>query len=121
MAGRIAHPLRGEIWLVNFDPSLGSEINKTRPALIVQNDLGNRASAVTIVAAITATVKRAYPFQVSIPAGESGLRQDSVVTLNHVRSVDRQRLVQRLGKVSNETMRAVESAILVTFGISSPK
>jgi mRNA interferase MazF len=119
MAARIAHPLRGEIWLVNFDPSIGSEIQRTRPALVIQNDVGNRASPVTIVAAITTTLKRIYPFQVHLPAGEGGLHEDSVVTLNHIRSIDRRRLVQRLGKVPPTTMRAVEQAILVSFGIKA--
>jgi mRNA interferase MazF len=64
MARRITHPLRGEIWLVNFEPTIGAEIRKTRPALVIQNDIGNRASPITIVAAITSTLKRAYPFQV---------------------------------------------------------
>jgi mRNA interferase MazF len=49
------HPRRGEVWLVNFDPTVGAEIQKTRPALIIQNDVGNRASSITIVAAVEIT------------------------------------------------------------------
>lgn len=93
---QVPHPRRGEVWLVNFDPTVGSEIQKTRPALIIQNDVGNRASSITIVAAITSTQKRPYPFQVFLPKEEGGIEHDSVVTLNHVRSIDRQRLIRRL-------------------------
>jgi mRNA interferase MazF len=117
MARKIIHPRRGEVWLVSFDPTLGAEIRKTRPALVIQNDIGNRLSPITIVAAITTTVKRAYPFQVHLAAGEAGLDSDSVVTLNHIRSIDRQRLVHRMGHATSATMKAVDRAILVSLGI----
>jgi mRNA interferase MazF len=119
MARKITHPRRGEVWLVNFDPTVGAEIHKTRPALVIQNDVGNRVSPVTIVAAITSMLKRPYPFQVFLPVGVAGLNTDSVVTLNHIRSIDRQRLIHRLGSVSNETMKAVDQAILVSLGIDT--
>jgi mRNA interferase MazF len=117
VARKLSHPHRGEVWLVSFDPTFGAEIQKTRPALIIQNDIGNRVSPITIVAAITSTIKRAYPFQVHLPAGEAGLDVDSVVTLNHIRSIDRQRLIHRMGKVSEKTMKAVDQAILVSLGV----
>jgi len=110
-------PRRGEIWLVNFDPTIGAEIKKTRPALIIQNDTGNKVSPITIVAAITSTLKRAHPFQVYLPAGQGGLNVDSVVTLNQIRSVDRRRLVHRIGKASPEIMKAVNQAIVISLGI----
>jgi mRNA interferase MazF len=119
MARRITHPLRGEIWLVNFEPTIGAEIRKTRPALVIQNDIGNRASPITIVAAITSTLKRAYPFQVYLAGGEGGLNVGSVVTLNHIRSIDRQRLVRKLGALSNETMMKVDQAIMISLSIAT--
>jgi mRNA interferase MazF len=106
MARKITHPRRGEVWLVNFDPTVGAEIQKTRPALVIQNDVGNRLSPITIVAAITSTHKRAYPFQVFVGAGEGGLEVNSLVTLNHVRSIDRQRLVRRLGRLDRSRVRS---------------
>lgn len=118
MARKIDYPRRGEIWLVNFDPAIGSEIQKTRPALVIQNDIGNRVSPVTIVAAITTTLKRVYPFQVYLPAGQAGLSADSVVTLNHIRSVDRKRLVHRLGALIPKTLNEVDRAIIVSLGIA---
>jgi len=116
MAGRIK-PHRGEVWLVDFDPTIGAEIQKTRPALIVQNDAGNRAAPTTIVAAITTTIKRPYPFQVLLPAGEGGVNHKSVVTLNHLRTIDVQRLKHRLGAVKSSTMLDVDAALLVSLGI----
>jgi mRNA interferase MazF len=117
MARKITHPLRGEVWLVDFDPTLGAEIQKTRPALVIQNDIGNRVSPITIVAAITLTLKKAYPFQVFVPAGEGGLVVDSIVTLNQIRSIDRQRLVRYLGTVSPKTLRDVDKAVVVSLAI----
>jgi mRNA interferase MazF len=105
------------VWLVNFDPTVGAEIQKTRPALIIQNDVGNRVSPITIVAAITSTFKRVYPFQVRVPAGDAGLEVASVVTLNQIRSIDRQRLIRRLGVLPKELVEAVDEAILVSLGV----
>lgn len=117
MARRIVQPHRGEVWLVNFDPTLGAEIQKTRPALVIQNDVGNRVSPITIVSAITSTLKKPYPFQVLIPAGHGGLDVDSVVTLNHVRPIDRSRLVRKLGKLSPPAMRDVNRALIISLDI----
>lgn len=115
--GKPTHPRRGEVWLVNFDPTLGAEIRKTRPALILQNDIGNQASPITIVAAITSTLKKAYPFQVPIRSGEGGLDTNSVVTLNHLRSIDRERLIRRLGVVSESILHQVDRALVISLNI----
>ena len=79
-ARRIAAVRRGEVYVVSFDPTLGSEIQKTRPALVVQNDIGNRHSPITIVAAITSRLDtRPHPTKVLITAPEGGLSVDSMV------------------------------------------
>src|SRR5437762_2273581 len=97
----VARPRRGEVYLVAFDPTLGAEIRKTRPALILQNDIANRASPITIVAALTTKFdQELYPTEVLIRAPEGGLDADSVVLLNQIRSVDRRRLAQRLDRKS---------------------
>ncbi|MBI4446677.1 MAG: type II toxin-antitoxin system PemK/MazF family toxin [Acidobacteria bacterium] len=115
---KIGLPKRGEIYLVNFDPTLGAEIKKTRPALVLQNDIANRYSPITIVAAITSKFDETlYPTEVLIPAAEGGLGTDSVVLLNQIRSVDRRRLVRRLGAVKGETMVEVERALQISFGL----
>jgi mRNA interferase MazF len=95
---RVTRPRRGEVWLVSFDPTIGAEIKKTRPALVLQNDIANRYSPVTIVAAITSQFEeRIYPTEVLIKAPQAGLTADSVALLNQIRSIDRRRLVRRLG------------------------
>src|SRR2546425_6029266 len=100
---KIARPLRGEVYFVAFDPTLGAEIRKTRPALILQNDIANRSSPITIVAAITSKFdEELYPTEVLVRAPEGGLDADSVVLLNQIRSVDRRRLMRRteIGRAS---------------------
>ena len=85
--GKIIYPQRGEIYLVNFDPTIGAEIKKTRPALILQNDVSNQYSPITIVAAITSQfTEPLYPTEVLIKAPEGGLQIDFVALLNQIRS-----------------------------------
>ena len=115
-------PKRGEIWLVNFDPTIGSEINKTRPALIIQNNIANTYSPVTIVAAITSanTGDKIYPTEVFIEANRSGLQNDSIILLNQIRTIDKARLVKRLGTIPTNYLAKVSTAIeisLDTIGI----
>jgi mRNA interferase MazF len=114
----LVRPRRGEVYLVNFDPTLGAEIQKMRSALIVQNDVANRHSAITIVAAITSQFDQPlYPTEVLISPPEGGLRADSVTLLNQIRSIDSQRLVRRLGTLKPETMDRVDHAILISMGL----
>jgi mRNA interferase MazF len=115
---KIAFPQRGDIYLVSFDPTVGSEIQKTRPALVIQNDIGNRYSPITIVAAITSKFGLPpYPTEVVMDPKDSGLSQRSAVVLNQIRSVDRRRLVKRIGKASPEVMGRVDRAIRISLGL----
>lgn len=115
---RVARPKRGEVWLVSFDPTIGAEIKKTRPALILQNDIANRASPITIVAAITSQFEEhIYPTEVLIKAPEAGLTVDSVALLNQIRSIDQRRLVRRLGVARPATMMNVERALMISLGL----
>jgi mRNA interferase MazF len=115
----IAAPRRGEVYLVSFDPTLGAEIRKTRPALVVQNDVANRWSPITIVAAISSRPDEpAYPTEVRVDPPEGHLNVPSFVLLNQVRSVDRRRLVKRLGRLRPGTMRLVDRAIQISFGLA---
>ena len=110
-------PKRGEIHLVSFDPALGAEIQKTRPALILQNDIGNQHSPVTIVAAITSNVRRQGPTDVLVKAPEGGLTVDSIVLLNQIRTVDKRRFVKRLGAVRPTTMKQVDQAVMISLAL----
>lgn len=104
---------------MNFDPTVGAEIQKTRPALILQNDIGNRYSPVTIVAAITSQLgERLYPTEVLIKAGEAGLKKPSAVLLNQIRTIDKTRLAKRLGSVTAATMAHVNRALEVSLGLT---
>jgi mRNA interferase MazF len=115
---RLARPRRGEVWLVSCDPTIGAEIRKTRPALVLQNDIASRASPITIVAAITSQFEEPiYPTEVRIKAPEAGLTTDSVALLNQIRSVDRRRLVRRFGAIRPLTMINVERALMISLGL----
>jgi mRNA interferase MazF len=111
-------PKRGEIYLVNFDPTLGAEIRKTRPALILQNDIANRHSPITIVAAISSKFELPlYPTEVLVAQPEGGLSVDSVILLNQIRSIDRRRLTKRIGIIRPATMDKVERAMQISLGL----
>ena len=111
-------PKQGEIYLVNFDPAIGAEIKKTRPALILQNDIANRYSSVTIVAAITSFSDKdgkMYPTEVFIGDSEGGLDNDSVALLNQIRTIDKRRLVKKLGVLKDKTMAQIDKAVQISL------
>jgi mRNA interferase MazF len=114
----MTYPRRGQVYLVSFDPTLGAEIKKTRPALVIQNDIANRYSPIIIVAAITSQFEEPlYPTEVLVRAPEGGLSADSVVLLNQIRSIDKRRLIKRMGALRPATMSAVRRALQISLGI----
>jgi mRNA interferase MazF len=102
---------RGDVFLVNLDPIVGSEIGKTRPAVVVQNDLANRSSPTVTVIPISSTTERVFPFQIRIPAGEGGLSRESKALCEQVRTIARERLIQCLGQLSTERMKEIRAAL----------
>ncbi|MBD0302879.1 MAG: type II toxin-antitoxin system PemK/MazF family toxin [Tolypothrix sp. T3-bin4] len=117
-ARKLALPQRGEVYLVSFDPTVGAEIQKSRPALVLQNDVSNEYSPITIVAAITSKFDEpVYPTEVLIQVPEGGLTINSVALLNHIRSIDKQRLIKRLGKLEESTVKQVNQAIQISLGL----
>lgn len=111
-------PNRGDVYLVNFDPTIGAEIQKTRPALILQNNIGNRYSPVTIVAAISSQRGESlYPTEVSLGPFEGGLKTASLVLLNQIRTIDKQRLVKKTGTLHTETMERVNKSLQISLGL----
>jgi mRNA interferase MazF len=110
---------RGEIYLVSFDPTVGHEIKKTRPAVVIQNDIGNKYSPLTIVAAITSTILPiVHPVTIQIePNKENGLDAISAVRLDQIRSVDKKRLVKRLGILDEESMEVLDQALQISLGL----
>ena len=116
--GKINFPKRGEIYLVEFDPTRGHEIQKTRPALIIQNDIGNRYSPITIVAAITSKFNTPpHPTDVIVEQIHSGLSLRSAVVVNQIRSVDRESLVRRLGRLDDTAMSQVDQALRISLDL----
>ena len=105
--------------MVNFDPTIGAEIQKTRPALILQNDVANRNSPITIVAAVSSQFEPPlYPTEVLVKPPEGGLVRESVVLLNQIRSIDKRRLVKRLGKLKPETLEQVNRSVGISLGLA---
>ena len=101
---------RGDVFLVSLDPVIGSEVGKTRPAVVLQGELANRASTVTVVP-ISTKVTRLYPFQVRIPAGEGGLEREIKVLCERIRTLARSRLVRRLGSLSSDRLEEIRAAL----------
>lgn len=102
---------RGDVHLVTLDPVVGSETGKTRPAVVVQNELANRSSPTVTVIPITSSTHRTFPFQVLIPAGEGGMELKSKALCEQIRTVSRQRLGQRLGSLGKERLREIRQAL----------
>ncbi len=109
-------PRYGEIWLACFDPSLGSEYKGTRPALIIQNDIGNKHSPVTIVAAITTNLFQT-PVTVLINKKDSGLKEDSIVKLNQIFTMDKQRLIKKIGILQEDKLMKINEALKLSLKI----
>jgi mRNA interferase MazF len=108
----MSYPHRGDVYWVSLDPVVGTEIAKTRPAVVISNNIGNELSARVIVAPITSGgIERVYPFEVLVLPSESGLQNPSKVVLDQIRTIDKQRLGRRIGALSVERMRDVDQAI----------
>ena len=114
---RVPSPRRGEVWLVNFNPGRGSEQKGVRPALVVQNNTGNQCAATTIVAAITTTLPP-YPVTDVIRARTCGLPHDSLVNMAQVLTVDKGRLIRKLGELAPEQLAAVNRALRVSLDLT---
>ena len=110
-------PRRGEVWLVNLDPTIGVEIQKTRPAVIIQNDVQNRYSPLTIILPLTSTLRRLGPTKVLVHPPEGGLDRPSVILVNQIRAIDQRRLVKRLGRLKPETLDKVAQALKISQGL----
>ena len=109
---------RGDIFYADLSPVVGSEQGGVRPVLIVQNDTGNRHSPTVIVAAITSqTGKARLPTHISLAAMSCGLPKDSVVLLEQIRTLDKRRLREHMGRVDETMMKQVDTAIAVSFGL----
>jgi len=112
-------PERGAIYLVCLDPTIGSEINKTRPALIISNDINNQIAQTVTVIPITSSTGKIYPFETLLSSQESGLSNNSKAKCNQIRTIDKKRLVKTLGKVTIEKLKEIENSLLIHLGMYS--
>ena len=109
---------RGDIFLVDLEPVRGSEQGKCRPALIIQNDLGNTYSPVTIIAAITSKkFNSEYPTNLNILSSRSNLEYDSTILLNQIRTIDKSRIIKFLGKLDEEDMKKVDLILKISLDL----
>jgi mRNA interferase MazF len=109
---------RGDIYYADLSPVVGSEQGGLRPVLIVQNDVGNKYSPTVIAAAITSKMGKAkLPTHIDIAGMGAGLTKDSVILLEQIRTIDKARLKEKMGHLDDETMRGVNTAISVSFGL----
>ncbi|GAB4578622.1 MAG: type II toxin-antitoxin system PemK/MazF family toxin [Anaerolineales bacterium] len=109
--------LRGDIFTVDLEPVRGSEQGKASPALVIQNDIGNRFSPTIIIAPITSGESANFDVNVEIKTPEGGLSNNSIILLNQIRTVDRTRLGRYWGRVSMATMQKVDEAIKISLGL----
>ena len=111
---------RGDIYYADLSPVVGSEQGGMRPVLIVQNDIGNRYSPTVIAAAITSqTGKARLPTHITLQGALCGLTKDSVILLEQIRTIDKKRLRERMGKLDEDMMSRVDNAIAVSFGLGT--
>ena len=110
---------RGEIYYADLSPVVGSEQGGVRPVLIVQNDTGNRHSPTVIAAAITSRLDKAkLPTHIALNGQSAGLNRDSIILLEQIRTLDKSRLRERMGRIDEHTMNAVDAALAVSFGLN---
>ena len=109
---------RGDVFYADLSPVIGSEQGGVRPVLVIQNDIGNKYSPTIIIAAITSQINKAkLPTHVEISAPEYGLPKDSVVLLEQVRTIDKKRLREKIGRFNDEMMAEVNECLKISVGL----
>ncbi len=110
---------RGDVVLADLSPVIGSEQGGVRPVVIIQNDMGNEHAPTVIVAAITAQQSKAkLPTHVEIRRGHFGLPKNSLILLEQIRTIDKSRLQQKIGRVSLATLDAIDHALIISLGLA---
>ncbi|UOQ46562.1 type II toxin-antitoxin system PemK/MazF family toxin [Halobacillus salinarum] len=109
---------RGDVYFADLSPVVGSEQGGVRPVLILQNDIGNRFSPTVIVAAITAQIQKAkLPTHVEIDAAKYGFERNSVILLEQIRTIDKQRLTDKITQLDDPMMQRVNEALQISLGL----
>jgi mRNA interferase MazF len=113
---------RGDVFYADLSPVVGSEQGGVRPVLVIQNDIGNKYSPTIIIAAITSQINKAkLPTHVEITGQEYGLPKDSVILLEQIRTIDKKRLREKIGRFDKEMMQYVDDALRISLGLVSLK
>jgi mRNA interferase MazF len=109
---------RGDIFYADLSPVIGSEQGGIRPVIIIQNDVGNKYSPTVIVAAITSQINKAkLPTHVEILSEDYGLNKDSVILLEQIRTLDKRRLKEKIGHMTEADMQKVDESLLISIGL----
>ena len=109
---------RGDIFYADLSPVVGSEQGGVRPVLVVQNDVGNKFSPTVIIAAITSQINKAkLPTHIEISADDYGLAKDSVILAEQIRTIDKKRLRERIGRLDDELIEDVDGALAISLGL----
>ena len=109
---------KGDIFYADLSKGVGSEQEGIRPVVILQNDVGNRFSQTTIIAVITSKLTKAkLPTHINIDSEQYGLNKKSTILVEQIRTIDKKRIKERLGKLNQEDIKIIDKAILVSFGI----
>ena len=109
---------RGDIYYADLSPVVGSEQGGIRPVLVIQNDIGNKYSPTVIAAAITSQINKAkMPTHIELAAKDYGLNKDSVILLEQIRTIDKRRLREKIGRIDDGLMASVNNALSVSFGL----
>jgi mRNA interferase MazF len=112
--------LRGDVYLVNLDPTVGKEISKARPAVIIQNNIGNKFSPVTIVAPVSSVkeITRPLPIMIYLKKGEGGLTEDSYIDCGQIRTIDKEkRLITKFGSLEKSKMFEIDKALKISLSL----
>jgi len=113
----MSFPKRGEVYLISFDPIVGSEIGKSRPALVISNDRNNEFADTVTVIPITSKTAKIYPFEVFIPKGAAGLVKDSKAKCDQIRTISKKRVIKYLETLDEIHLKEIEEAVLIHLGI----
>ena len=119
-AGIIAPLLRGDLYLVNLDPIVGKEIGKARPAVIIQNNIGNKFSPVTIIAPISSVkeITKPLPIMIFLEKSEGGLKEECYVDCGQIRTVDKDiRLISKFGSLDKSKMLEIDKALKISLSL----
>ena len=108
---------RGDIYYADLSPVVGSEQGGIRPVLVIQNDIGNKYSPTVIAAATSQINKAKMPTHIELAAKDYGLNKDSVILLEQIRTIDKRRLREKIGRIDDGLMASVNNALSISFGL----